>query len=83
MHINTTIFRELQAANAWQTFAALEWKTRQVVLTRLYALASQMLIQTDGLAEQAEREINLLTGSSLLGQVAGQSLRKWADNGIP
>jgi hypothetical protein len=83
MHINTTIHKELKEAAAWPTWAAMEWKTRQEVLTLMYSFASQTLIHTDGLVDQAECEVNRLTGSRLLAQAANRSLRKWAGNRTP
>jgi hypothetical protein len=77
MHINTIAHHELKTAGAWRVFAALDWKTRRQVLAVLDAYAAAASTESNGQAATAEQEVIRLTGSSLLGEVAVRSLRKW------
>ncbi len=78
MHVNTLFHHALKSAGAWDAFATLDWRTRHQLLSALSVHAQRVLIEADGLPETARTEIAALTGSPLLGDLAGRCLAKWA-----
>jgi hypothetical protein len=74
----TALEEAIHETKAREDFTRLSGEGRLLVLAAVLAYGREQLLTGEGAADQAQRLITAVTGSSRLGEAVARAARKWA-----